>query len=137
MTDSVFLDTNLWVYYYTKDSVDKSANVSALIKSNRELLILSTQVLGELYHVITRKKLFTKLQAAEILSSLVDTFPIQAIAPESVLKATAISQRYGCTYWDSLIVATALLSNCAILYSEDMQHDQVIENQIRIVNPFA
>ena len=40
------------------------------------------------------------------------------------------------TYWDSLIVATALSSECSILYSEDMQHNQLIENKLRIINPF-
>jgi predicted nucleic acid-binding protein len=39
--------------------------------------------------------------------------------------------------WDSLIIATSLQRNCSILYSEDMQHNQVIEDKLRIVNPFA
>ena len=37
---------------------------------------------------------------------------------------------------DSLIVATALENGCTILYSEDMQHEQIIEKQIKIINPF-
>jgi predicted nucleic acid-binding protein len=41
------------------------------------------------------------------------------------------------TYWDSLILATALLANCTIGYSEDMQHNQLVESQLRIVNPFV
>ncbi|APB35038.1 Putative nucleic-acid-binding protein, contains pilt domain [Gloeomargarita lithophora Alchichica-D10] len=46
-----------------------------------------------------------------------------------------INIRYGYSYWDSLIIATALQSNCNILYSEDMQHDQLIEGKLRIINP--
>jgi predicted nucleic acid-binding protein len=59
-----------------------------------------------------------------------------AIASEQVIKAIEIRGRYGFSYWDSLIVATALLSGCSILYSEDMQHDQVIESMLKIINPF-
>ncbi len=43
--------------------------------------------------------------------------------------------RYGYSYWDSLIIATALQNDCSILYSEDMQHNQLIEGKLRIINP--
>ena len=39
--------------------------------------------------------------------------------------------------WDSLIVSSALLADCNVLLSEDMQHGQVFNNQLKIVNPFA
>ncbi len=38
--------------------------------------------------------------------------------------------------YDSLIISTALENNCEILYSEDMQHKQIIENKMVIINPF-
>jgi predicted nucleic acid-binding protein len=52
-----------------------------------------------------------------------------------VLKAMEINIHYGYSYWDSLIIATALQTNCSILYSEDMQHDRLIEGTLKIVNP--
>jgi predicted nucleic acid-binding protein len=137
MNDRVFLDTNLWVYFYTKDPMEKTTAVSALITDHRKVLVLSTQILGELYNVMTRKKLFTKSQAASILTTLSSTFPTQSIDTDRVLKATEISDRYGYTYWDNLILATACLSNCRIVYSEDMQHNQLIDGQVRILNPLA
>jgi predicted nucleic acid-binding protein len=136
MSAKVFLDTNLWVYFYTKDPLEKTEIVSNLITENRHSLILSTQILGELYNVLTRKKLFTKPQTASIIKTLVNTFPIHDIDSLKVLKAIEISDRYGYTYWDSLILSTALLSYCTILYSEDMQHSQQIEGAISILNPF-
>jgi len=68
---------------------------------------------------------------------LISTFPPHDIDSLKVLKAMEISDRYGYAYWDSLIVATALISDCAILYSEDMQHNQQFEGKIRILNPFT
>ncbi len=47
-----------------------------------------------------------------------------------------IKKRYRFSYWDSLIIASALENNCSILYSEDMQHSQVIEDNLKIINPF-
>jgi len=44
--------------------------------------------------------------------------------------------KYKFSYWDSLIIASALESGCGILYTEDMQDGQVIEDRLRIVNPF-
>ena len=48
-----------------------------------------------------------------------------------------IRDKYLFSYWDSMITAAALIGGCNILYSEDLQHDQLIENQVRIINPFC
>jgi predicted nucleic acid-binding protein len=44
--------------------------------------------------------------------------------------------RYHLNYWDALIVAAALLAGCDTLYTEDLQHGQVIEGRLTVVNPF-
>ena len=43
---------------------------------------------------------------------------------------------YKFSYWDSLIVSSAIESKCSILYSEDMQHNQIINERLKILNPF-
>jgi predicted nucleic acid-binding protein len=60
------------------------------------------------------------------------TVPVRV---NTVMKAWEIKLRYGFSYWDSLIVATALEADCETLYSEDLQHGQVLEGQLQIVNP--
>jgi len=47
-----------------------------------------------------------------------------------------IKEKYHYSWWDSLILTSALENNCKIVYSEDMQHGQIIENTLKIVNPF-
>jgi predicted nucleic acid-binding protein len=47
-----------------------------------------------------------------------------------------LSERYGFSHYDSLIVAAALEAGCTDLYSEDMQNGQEIGNRLRIINPF-
>ena len=52
-------------------------------------------------------------------------------------KGSNLRKRYGFSYWDSLVVACALLAECTVLYSEDMQTGLRVEDQTTIVNPFS
>ncbi|NJO76396.1 MAG: PIN domain-containing protein [Leptolyngbyaceae cyanobacterium RM1_406_9] len=135
MSDKILLDTNLWVYLYSKDPMEKYEKVNTLFVSSIESLIVSTQILGELYNVLLKKKFRTQAQAQEIITQLIAGFDVTEILATQVIEAIKINARYGYSYWDSLLVSTALLANCSILYSEDMQHDQLIEGKLRIFNP--
>lgn len=86
---------------------------------------------------MTRKKLVADNEAQEIILELVSTFTIAEIDTLKVIQALEIKSRYQYSYWDSLIIATALTLDCTILYSEDLHHDQLIAQKMRIVNPFA
>jgi len=63
-------------------------------------------------------------------------FKVLPIYFELSLKAVQIKLKYFFSYWDSLIIASALESGCSILYTEDMQDGQLIEERLKIVNPF-
>jgi predicted nucleic acid-binding protein len=54
----------------------------------------------------------------------------------SLLRASDLRRSLSLAYWDSLIVAAALEGGCSILYTEDMQHGQVIAELLTGVNPF-
>ena len=77
MTDNIinniFLDSNLWIYLYAKNPPEKSQQVAEIIKNNYSSLLVSTQVLGELFHVLTRKKFTSKTDAITIKSDIVNT----------------------------------------------------------------
>ncbi len=51
-------------------------------------------------------------------------------------EALALIEDYKISFYDALVIAAALKSNCNVLYSEDMQHKQVIRNKLMIINPF-
>lgn len=53
-----------------------------------------------------------------------------------IQEATKIADRYGFSFYDSLIISAALNAGCKKLYSEDMQHNQLIEKKLIIINPF-
>ncbi|MDF5722730.1 MAG: PIN domain-containing protein [Rhizonema sp. PD37] len=60
MIDRIFLDTNLWIYLYAKEPPEKYQKIEIIIKDSSPLIQVSTQVLGELFHVLTRKNLLQK-----------------------------------------------------------------------------
>lgn len=95
------------------------------------------QNLGELFHVLTRKGFKSASEAKGIVEELAASFETIGIDQPNVLKALEIHEKYGYAYWDSLLIATALLNQREILYSEDMQDGQIIEEVMTIVNPLA
>jgi len=110
--------------------------IRQIVADHMTAILISTQILGELYHVLTHKNFVPVSEAKDIILELIASFPVLEIDVLKVIQALEINSKYGYSYWDSLIVATAFLSNCGILYSEDMHNDQLIEGKTRIQNPY-
>ena len=75
-------------------------------------------------------------EAKIIVEKVSNDFPVISIEKKLVSKAIDIHLNYKYRYWDSLVIATALMNDCDILYSEDLHDGQVIEHKLTIVNPF-
>lgn len=90
------------------------------------MITLSTQVLGELYNVLTRRKMTSRDEARKIIIGLIENFRIVNHNEFSVLSAIEINMNYGYSYWDSMIIVSAMENDCRYLYSEDMQSNQTI-----------
>ena len=135
MTDpKCFFDTNLLVYLYSNDP--KSAIVETLVRSHFDRIWLSIQVLNELYSVLTRKGLKTKEEAQVIINDLMENCRIYCLDKQCIKRGIEINIQHKFSYWDSLILASALEAGCNLLYSEDLHHNQHIENSLTILNPF-
>jgi len=61
---------------------------------------------------------------------------VASISKNTVLQSFEIKNRYSFSYWDSLILSSALENGCEVIYSEDMHDGQLIDGVLRIVNPF-
>lgn len=99
--------------------------------------LISTQVIAESINVMTKKLKFSKIEAFDKASDLLAVCTLGVIKESTLKLAFTISNKHQFSYWDSLIVAVALESDCNILYSEDMSHDLLIEGKMKIVNPFV
>ena len=135
MSANILIDTNLWVYLYVEEPHVKYDKVRQTVDKHFGHVLCSTQILGELYHVLTRKNLLPEDKAKDVISETIMMFPIAPIETSNVQEAIAIHEEYGYAYWDSLIIATAFLHDSPIVYSEDMQHNQLIRGKTRIINP--
>ena len=127
-----FVDTNVILYLFTDNDRRKEIVTSLLSSAN----IISTQVVNENVNVCLRKLKFGKEEAYAHGKSLLDIFSVVNLFPSTITMAFHLSVKYGFSYWDSLIVATALENNCEILLSEDMQDGLLVENKLKIINPF-
>ncbi len=137
MKDKVFVDTNLWIYLHSEHSIgEKSKKAVSLIDEYFESIVISTQVLGEIFSVLIQKGIKKKEEAKEIIYNLLEHFKVVNISEQTLRSGIELCLRYNFSYWDSQIIASALESGCNILFTEDMQHGQVIEGILTIKNPF-
>jgi predicted nucleic acid-binding protein len=135
-----FLDTNVLIYGFDATAGQKYTIAAALIHRALEegAGCISTQVVQECTHVLL-KKIFPQNGADAVRHLYHSTlFPLcrfHITTPALYEKALNLKERYQFSFYDSLIVAAAVLLGCDTLYTEDLQDGQVIEG-VRIVNPF-
>jgi len=136
MTDKIFFDTNILVYLQSGLDPHKTGISRHLFEqcASDHLLVLSTQVLQEFYITMTRKLGHDPVRIKNILHLFSD-FEIIFNSPPIIFEAIDISVLQQLSFWDSMIISAAAAGHCKILYSEDMQHGQVIRG-VQIINPF-
>jgi predicted nucleic acid-binding protein len=126
------LDTNIAVYAL---SLDAKADLAAALL--RKSAFLSVQVLNEYANVGLRKRRDPWDVIGADLAAIRDAVPrILPIDDDASRAAARISERYHLSFYDALMLAVALAGSARFLYSEDMQHDLVIDGTLRIVDPF-
>lgn len=98
--------------------------------------VTSTQALNEMCSVLT-KKLHTPINTIkQLLGDIFCVSEVKYIQSKTIHYALELSARYGYSYYDSLMLAAALESNCDIILTEDMSNGQIIDNKLKIINPF-
>ena len=132
----IFLDSNIWLYGYSIDTDDAKRNASLELAESPDVC-LSSQVVNEVMSNILRKKLGTEPFVRQLIEELYADYPVLEILREDIRTASVLRESYRFSYWDSLIVATALRSHSEILYSEDMQHGLIVQERLEVRNPFA
>ena len=133
MPGKAFFDTNILIYAIAQND-PRAPQAEALLAAGG---VVGVQVLNEFTSIARRKlrmpwkNVTDALDAIRILCP--SPVPITLATHEKALK---IAEKQGFEIYDALVVAAALQAGCAILYSEDMQHGQVIEGKLTIHNPF-
>lgn len=133
-----FVDTNLWVYRLDRREPDKSAFVRDWLHklAAEHEIVVSTQVMIELRSVVTRKfepplSPDDTRVALEVLSA----FEVVGTHSSLVLDAHELSLRERLSWFDALILESAIRSHCDVLYSEDFDHHRRFGG-LTVLNPF-
>ncbi len=133
MPAKAFIDTNVVIYALGPNSA-KAALAAPLFMHHPTI---STQVLSETANVALKKLALPLSETGKLLAMLETTCRVEIVTPATLQRALDIAGRYGFSWFDSLIIASALEAECDTLYTEDLQHGQVIEGKLTITNPFA
>jgi len=138
MKDKFFVDSNVWIYLFASDEASKNEQARKFIADNTangNIFAISYQVINEICFVLKRKKQFDESKIQFVIETLLDLCVVQDFSRDIVLKASALRSAMSLSYWDSIVVATAIESDCKYLTSEDMQNGQKIEG-VTVVNIF-
>jgi predicted nucleic acid-binding protein len=129
-----FLDSNIWIYALNQGQDAEKHRISNILATQTELY-LSTQVINEVCVNLIKKAKFQENQIQNLIQGFYQIHQIVEIDLNILLKASTLRTKYLFSFWDSLIVASAMSVNANQLYSEDMQHSLMVE-ELQIINPF-
>jgi predicted nucleic acid-binding protein len=129
------LDTNILIYNHFSENKEKRIISQSLISNNP---FVSTQVISEYLNVMKRllKSTAKKEDLMDLCSEWMLMCRVQPIHISTIQLAKRLIKRYDFQIFDSVIIASALEAGCEVLYSEDMQHNLKVEQQLTIINPF-
>lgn len=127
-----FFDTNVLLYCLSANS--RKARIS------EDLLAyggtVSVQVLNEFASVASRKLGMPWTEVREVLATFRQVCRVEPLTLETHECAMSLSERYRFAFYDSMILAAAILSGCPVVWTEDLQDGQRIDDKLTIRNPF-
>ena len=133
---AVFVDTNVFAYALDEGEPVKRETARETIETHRRQIVVSTQVLIELYAVCTRK-LGMDRDVAGKAARAVALFPVVSADRELILDALTLAADAQLSVFDAAVVAAAVRGGCAMLLTEDLNEGQVLSGGVRVRNPFA
>ena len=129
--ERAFFDTNVLLYLLSGDQ-EKAERAEALLAGRG---IISVQVLNEFTSVASRKRRMKFPEIREMTATFRALCQVEPVTLETHDLALAVGERFGFSIFDSLIIASAQIAQCEVLYSEDLQDGQKVEGLL-IRNPF-
>ena len=127
-----FFDTNILLYLFSADAAKADRVEEALAAGGT----LSVQVLNEFTSVALRKLSMKVSEVREALAPIIEICQVIPLTTQIHQRGLEVAERYRFAFYDALIVAAALESGSATLYSEDLQNGQLIDRTLTVKNPF-
>jgi len=130
----ISLDTNVLIYNHAINGDAKQLIAESLFDN---VPVISTQVISEYLNVIKRISKMNKSDLLRMCAEWLEDCQVQPVSLSTIKLAHRLIQKYDFQLFDSIIVASALEAECDILYSEDMHHGLIVEDKLKILNPFV
>jgi predicted nucleic acid-binding protein len=136
--NSCFVNSNIWLYAMIKTSAPDSrqAKAKSLLSNQGDVIVISTQIVNEVCVNLIKKSLLDEQQIEDLIKSFYKKYRVIEINLSILLKTSQLRKQYSFSFWDSLIVASALHADTKIIYSEDMQDGLKVLDKVEIFNPF-
>jgi predicted nucleic acid-binding protein len=132
MEGLTFLDSNVVLYLLSEDT--EKHDIAMDLLSRRPAV--SVQVLNEVTNVCRKKAGMSWEEVAAFLANVRHFCPVVSLTPDIHDSARRLAARHKLSFYDANIVAAAIDSGAAVVWSEDMHHGLVIEHTVTVVNPF-
>jgi len=135
-----FLDTNIFVYALLASEPRKKLRAVQLLEQAlaSHTGCVSYQVIQEFANVGLRKfaQCFSVHECKQFINAAMQPLNRVASSPELFEAALSLRDETRYSFYDCLVIAAALQAGANVLYTEDLQHNQLIDGRLRIVNPF-
>jgi predicted nucleic acid-binding protein len=138
MTARLFVDCNILIYALDPQDPDKRSVSADLLRETirTRILTLSPQSLNECYRVLTQRRRLMPVEAARRYIRTLAPWAIAPLDAKTTERAFAVQDEIGASWWDSLMLSSALLAGCRLFVSEGFQDGREIAG-MRIANPFT
>ncbi len=123
----IFIDSNIWLYRFLADQdpepqEDARKRKIAVALTNSKGIVISTQVINEVCSVLKRKTNLTEQDVYQLIEEFERQCDVIQLTTFTLKEASLLRTKYNLSFWDSLILATAVWAEVESFYSEDMQH---------------
>ena len=133
----VFVDTNIWLYSFIKTLDEAKTKAAQSVLAGNESVIITVQIINEVCVNLIKKANFKEENVKKLIESFYAKYTVHDIAKSILLRASSLRGENQFSFWDSLIISSAIESGCSTLYTEDMQAGLIINDSLKIVNPLS
>ena len=131
-----FVDSNIWLYGFSTDQKEERKRILAKQLIQEKSIIISTQVINEVCRNLLKKHKLDEQSILKLIVSFYSKYKVISFNLNILESASNLRTQYNISFWDSLIISSALSADANILYSEDMQHGLILDQKLTIINPF-
>ena len=134
--NKMFVDTNVWLYAFVRIDAERDKNRTAAALIKKHVIVISSQIINEVCVNLIKKTHMDETAISELISSFYRRYEVVEPNREIILDASRLRDRYRFSFWDSLLVASAIHAGAKRFCTEDMQEGLVVDGKLRITNPF-